>query len=194
MNVIDWFNGKSVATVGNAQFLFDKDYGKLIDSHDVVVRLNKGAMIPNLPKISHGVKMDIVIASRWNLVKYFHKKYIIKKSMFTDIKFIMCGRHGRDDLKQPIEQKIWYYPLPRHKELKWQLLNLEKKQDPSTGIIALDIISHGNPKSVSIFGFDWKETPTFYDLNRQHEPHVYDVEKEYCLNYFVDNLGYTYYK
>ena len=37
-----WFEDKSIAIVGNASFIFERDYGKKIDSFDVVVRINKG--------------------------------------------------------------------------------------------------------------------------------------------------------
>lgn len=36
---------KSVAVVGNAQHLFERRYGTEIDSHDVVVRINRAAML-----------------------------------------------------------------------------------------------------------------------------------------------------
>jgi hypothetical protein len=41
----EWFEGKTVALIGNAMSLFEKTYGEEIDSHDVVVRLNKAAML-----------------------------------------------------------------------------------------------------------------------------------------------------
>jgi len=191
MIIPEWFTNKSIAVVGNAQSLFDTEYGTLIDSHDIVCRLNKGTKA--LSRISHGNKLDVVFASRWYLVKYFYKKYIIKHNAYTDVKFIMCSRQGRTDLTHTIKQDIWYYPLDRYSEFKGKVLGLSKKQGPSTGIMALDIISYARPKSVSIFGFDWKKTPTFYDLERTHEPHLYDLEKEYCLNYFVKQLGYKHY-
>jgi hypothetical protein len=192
MNVNKWFDNKSIAIIGNSLSLFNKDYGTLIDSHDVVCRLNKGMV--QVPLKSHGKKLDVVFASKWNIVKYFYKKYIIKNNMHNDIKFVICSRQGRDDITPSINQEIYYYPLERHKEFKCNILNLSKKQDPSTGIIALDIISHTNPKSVSMFGFDWKKTPTFYDLDREKEPHFYELEKKYCLDYFIKKLGYVYYK
>jgi hypothetical protein len=34
--------GKSIAVVGNAQSLFDAEFGTEIDAHDIVIRLNKG--------------------------------------------------------------------------------------------------------------------------------------------------------
>lgn len=37
--------GKSVAIVGNAESLFNYKYGKDIDSHDIVIRMNLGYRI-----------------------------------------------------------------------------------------------------------------------------------------------------
>ena len=57
---------------------------------------------------------------------------------------------------------------------------------PSSGCIALYYISKLNTKSVTIIGFDFKENPTFYQENREHEPHDYDKEKTFinllCTN------------
>ena len=62
------------------------------------------------------------------------------------------------------------------------------RQNPTTGLMMLDYLSHCNPKNVYIYGFDWKETPTFTDMNRKEEKtcgHNYETEKEYCEKIFL---------
>ena len=64
---------------------------------------------------------------------------------------------------------------------------------PSTGALLLNYLKHCNCKQVSIIGFDWKETPTYYNIKQYgkvsreyikgggkdtNEPHNYKVEKE----------------
>ena len=61
----------TVAVVGNATSLFDKRYGQDIDSHDVVIRINRAAQFLNISKEynrSHGIRTDI-----WCMWR--HKEY-----------------------------------------------------------------------------------------------------------------------
>jgi len=184
--MIDWFDNKTVAVVGNALSLFDKDYGKIIDDHDAVCRINKG--VTAIPSDSHGTRLDYTVVSRWNIIDSLYSKGKTKGS-----NFVICSRKGFNDLKKEIPEEVYYYPLELHAELKWKKLGLTKKQEPSTGLVFLELLSQCNPKSVSIFGFDWKETPTFYDLERDKEPHLYDLEKEYCLETFINQYNFEYY-
>jgi len=184
--VIDWFDDKTVAVVGNALSLFDKEYGRIIDEHDVVCRINKG--VTAIPSVSHGKRLDYTVISRWNIINSLYIKGKTKGS-----NFVVCSRKGFNDLKEDIPEDIYYYPLELHANLKWKKLGLSKLQEPSTGLVFLDLLSQCKPKAVSIFGFDWKETPTFYDLDRTKEPHLYELEKEYCLTNFVKKYNFKHY-
>ena len=75
MSFLEMVEGKSVAVIGNAQSLFNKNYGNLIDSHVLVIRFNKPA---NLyigeeydNSISHGKKMDIW--AFWTVGAFYHR-------------------------------------------------------------------------------------------------------------------------
>ncbi len=53
---------------------------------------------------------------------------------------------------------------------------------PSNGIVALEKIKNDYPGAdVTIFGFDWKETESFWRPDRPTTKHNYKNEKEYCL-------------
>ena len=57
------FYQKSVALVGNSESLLTKEYGNLIDSYDVVCRINRGIEnVINNP-ISNGTKIDVLFYS-----------------------------------------------------------------------------------------------------------------------------------
>lgn len=194
--MIDWFKNKSVSIVGNSLSLFDRDYGRLIDSADVVIRINQGYTVRSFN--SHGDKTDIIAYSRWSVVG---KTLRSRNDLLNTKQFMHVSNRGRNEITDygvlgVTPDRFFYYPLKMHTELKHNKLNLGKKEKPSTGICILDYLSSCNPKSVSIFGFDWKETPTFYDLHRspEQEPHVYELERSYCLENFVKKLGYKYYK
>lgn len=169
----EWFEGKTVAIIGNAQSLFDKEYGKEIDSHEVVVRLNKAAMLyteHNVEK-SHGRKTDVWIF--WNTSEY--------KSQFNKypkVKKMHAGHQARFEAN--LKHVDFVYPnIPNYELLRRKA---GKHNNPTTGFIAIDWIMECKPKSLDIYGFDWKETPTFTDPKRIRDrgcPHDFETEKKY---------------
>lgn len=180
-----WFENKTVAAVGNAMSLFDKDYGKEIDSHEVVVRMNKAAMLwerLDVPK-SHGTRTDVWCF--WNTVEYnrrFHE--------FKHIKKMHMSHQSRTDSNLKIVDA--YYPQNLYDELK---KNAGPRKNPTTGLMTLDYIVHCNPAKLTVYGFDFKNTPTFTDPTRKKEkfcPHNHDVEREYFFNRIniLDNVVY----
>ena len=180
----EWFENKTVALVGNAQSLFDKSYGSEIDSHEVVVRMNRAAMLyTNFnSEISHGKKTDIWMM--WNVVEYRNK--------FNDIDKNIKKMHMSGRIRNAVNNiKVdFLYPLEMYEILR---KHAGPKQNPTTGLMALDYIDSCKPLKVSIYGFDWKETPTFTDLNRREEitsGHNYNVEKEYCAKRFLTKKNY----
>jgi hypothetical protein len=52
---------------------------------------------------------------------------------------------------------------------------------PSMGAIVLNFLDSCNLKSLSIFGFDWNRTPTWYEI-RKNNPHNFDKEQEYFID------------
>ena len=55
--LFDYLQGKTISLVGNAQSLLEKEQGELIDSSDIVMRINRGYPV-NFK--SHGVKTNVV--------------------------------------------------------------------------------------------------------------------------------------
>ena len=170
----EWFEGKTVALIGNSMSLFDKEYGKEIDSHDVVVRLNKAAMLINRhdAKKSHGLRTDYWLF--WNVSEY-RKEF---GNIDAGIKKMHVGHQGRNTSK--ISEVDFVYPDELYAELKKVA---GPRKNPTTGFISIDYILHCNAKSLSVYGFDWKATPTHTDPKRVKEkkcPHNYDVEEAYC--------------
>lgn len=174
----EWFENKSVALVGNAQSLFDLKLGEEIDSHEVVVRLNKAAMLINRfdAEKSHGKRTDVWIF--WSVQEY-HKYF----KDHPTIKKMHAGHQFRQNNK--IKEVDFIYPDHLYTELKKVA---GPRKNPTTGFIAIDYVLHCEPSSLSIYGFDWKETPTHTDPHRKAEkkcPHNYDVERNYCLEHVL---------
>ena len=180
----EWFENKTVAIIGNAMSLFDKQYGIEIDEHDVVVRLNKAAMLhTNFDvSISHGKRTDVWIF--WNAGEY--KKLF---SELPNVKKMHAGHQGR--YESNVSAVDFLYPIsPNYNNLK---LKAGEHNNPTTGFIALDWITSCNPLKLDIYGFDWKETPTFTDPNRVKDKtclHDHKTEKEY-VNSNILTLPYV---
>jgi hypothetical protein len=173
----EWFEGKTVAIVGNAMSLFDKEYGDEIDSHDVIVRLNRAAMLYDREdvrkvqsEITHGKKTNVWMF--WNVSEYQNYIKTIDPSIKKMHMHIGFKVEGRTDID-------YVYPKPMYKELT---KSAKYNKSPSTGFMALDYISKCNPTKVYVYGFDWKETPTFTDPTRKKDAgmHNFALEKEYC--------------
>jgi len=58
----DYLKGKSVVIVGPSPYLQGKGRGEFIDSHDIVIRMNRGWKIPEDKQVDYGSKTDI----RWH--------------------------------------------------------------------------------------------------------------------------------
>jgi hypothetical protein len=170
----EWFENKTVALIGNSMSLFDSDYGKEIDSHEVVVRLNKAAMLVDRfdCEKSHGTRTDIW--GFWNVLEY--NKYFSK---YPDLKKMHAGHQFR--LNDLIRKADFVYPNELYKPLKEVS---GSRRNPTTGFIMIDYIMHCKPAKMNVYGFDFKKTPTWTDPDRIKEkgcPHNYDVEEQYCM-------------
>lgn len=150
-----------ISVVGNAQSLLLKQYGKVIDSGDIVIRFNGGIM---KKPISQGYKVTHYVYSVYDDQKIL--------SWFFD--------------KNPT---IWRTTDPKFDEIK-ECLRTELEAKPSNGIIILEKLKREYPDAtVRIFGFDWKASKTWYDPKEEDptpgelfQHHDYIKEREYCLN------------
>ena len=156
--VKNFIKGKSVAIVGNAKSIFDGHFGAEIDSHDVVIRFNKGFITD---KKSQGSKTDIVIlACELGLDEKASYKamFYVNRSRKT-----RCGDLTISD--------------------KDRLLFREKLgAQASTGFIAVDLCLNSEAKKIDLYGFDFEKTPTFYNPEGYKTKHDYAKEKEIMLD------------
>lgn len=147
-------DGKRVAVVGNAESIFGAQNGPMIDGHDTVLRFNKGVV---RDEASQGKRTDLLSVSckmRWHWAEQqFGQSKVL---WLTESLMAMSGdflRHYREIAFSPVEY--------------WTRLSAEMNgARPSSGLIALNLLRHAfSPAAITVFGFDWKATPTYY-----HEP------------------------
>ena len=156
---------KTVAIVGNARTIFDSRYGSEIDSHDIVIRFNKGFIY--YPE-SQGRRTDILILAcllRDDERQGYHAKYIINRSRS--------------------------YRNPAHFTISTQdRMALKEKlgSQPSSGFMAIDLCLFARAKHIDLYGFAGVEAPTFYNDPNYQTQHDYNKEQEYIREYAEQGL------
>lgn len=167
----------TVAVVGNAQSLFDTAYGSDIDSHDVVIRMNRAVNVTNTvsgAEISHGIRTDIWCT--WRHQEYENASVTAPRSV--------C-------------QMMWWDcepQLPVHHIHTGWFVTHTVPWTPSTGIMTLAWL-YTLPCTVSVYGFDFKATPTYTDPQRNCEQtgiHNFAQEQRLCTNIFAQSGRYRF--
>jgi hypothetical protein len=163
-------NNKSVAIIGNANSLLSQNYADDIDRHDIVCRINRGVPLYT----EQGTKFNILFYSNDNLIA----------DLKNHIPDTVCKIHT--NMIDPEFTKI----LKKKLELK------TKKEKPSTGLLVISYIISLNPKQISLFGFDWKKTKTFYEetfynkSNIDWKSHSFEKEKQLILHEYNDKHNF----
>jgi hypothetical protein len=198
-------SGKSVAVVGNALSLFDKKYGDNIDAHDIVIRFNKAAPIYCDHDVSstHGVKFDIW--AFWT-IGAFYNRFInteessqkIKDLFYSnEVVKIQSAVNGHKNLTEKFIDDTC--PLDILNNLRKNFRISNEKTNPSAGICILDWVLTCDPKTVSVFGMDFKATPTFSEIDRYKEDmtgkldtrcnHDFNLEEKYFHRHLSDRVS-----
>ena len=169
------FKNKRVAVVGNADSLFKQRFGREIENHELVCRINQGPLASKSK--THGNRTDVLfygdpgIITEDTLLKLNNNTiHILTHTKFAD-------RPMHSENLYMISQSLLDEIQNKHKYDK-------KGQWPSTGLMAVELILNQNPDTVSLFGFDWKQTPTFYRKDDKGDGrHVWKFEQNYLSNH-----------
>lgn len=168
-----------LALIGNAESLFTRRYGTEIDGHDVVARMNRAAILATkfFSTASHGSRTDA-----WFMWR--HREYETYTFKRPDFSMQMASWEELDDTS------IKLYPMEAFENLQNELGAV-----PSTGLMVLDFLDRYTNHEVSVYGFDWKATPTFTDPRRETDKmllaggnlHNFGREREYTQTRFYNN-------
>jgi hypothetical protein len=197
MNFEQLVEGKSVAVVGNASSLFDQKHGSEIDSHDIVIRFNKAApvLIKDCEE-THGSKFDVwafwAIGAFYRsiteteedmreMLNYFHEKRGIKRVQLSKSRnrVDITREYGFDTLPthymKELKRRLVYSKAQLGRErLRRQHNALQSRNiktnfiQPSAGTGMLFWLKLCRPRKVTIYGMDFKKSPTF------SEPHLFE--------------------
>lgn len=152
--------GKKIAIVGNAKSLFEERFGHEIDENDFIIRFNKGFV--TRPKFQ-GTRTDLLILALTltkEEIESYNAKFVANRSRYyqNETKLMIPDRE-RGRIAEYIGSQ------------------------PSTGFIAIDMCMYFGAGEINLYGFDFEETPTFYNPKNYKTQHDYQTEKEIVQAY-----------
>lgn len=183
--------GKTVAIVGNAESLLKKEDGIMIDGFQVVIRMNFGyTFAPHLNRYvaptQLGKRTTLVAAG--NAVNILYDMHRFPNANHL----IHMSGGNRNETWEKYSDRYYTYPEEWYIELK----NLLTSR-PSTGMMVFDMVKNCNPDYVTLFGFDFKRTKTYYndgtnsrdleDVKNPIGPHNWKREQEYTISICRNN-------
>ena len=164
-------SGQSVAVVGNAKSLLATTYGSAIDTHDIIIRLNKGYVTE---PTAQGTRTDMVGLtpefSEAETMSHFEPRYFLM--------LIPKMRHYKLFSRDAVRRTLFYNF--RHWIADRNLIG----RRPSSGFMAISwMVRLGLAQSITLYGFDFGATPTYYNPEGYKTPHDYDREREIVLEW-----------
>jgi len=163
--------GQSVAVVGNAKSLFAADFGAQIDRHDIIIRLNKGFV---QAPAAQGTRTDMVgltpELSEGEVSAHFAPRHMLM--------LIPKMRHYRIFSRENVQNTL-FYPF------RWWLAdrNLIGRR-PSSGFMAISwLVRLGVAREIVLYGFDFGQTPTYYNPVGYKTPHNFAREGQIIMGW-----------
>ncbi|MFS8184316.1 glycosyltransferase family 29 protein [Pseudovibrio denitrificans] len=171
MQLKKYISGKSVAVIGNSNNLMSYSYGREIDEHDIVIRMNRGILIPDTH--CFGARTDIWCYSTYKLVKEI---YPLCK---CDIRVYMSPKERKLFKKGP---ENLFFPMTL-----WKSLNMQLSARPSVGAMVSYLLLQCEPRTVTFYGFDFKATKSFYEKKNNTGSHNFLKEKQLIQDISLKN-------
>ena len=158
----NYVKGKRVLLVGNSDELIKTDNSKLIDSYDVVVRMNHAT-----PQDNIGRKTDIWLCS------FVTQEIQLKKISVFNARYNI--RLNDDGNLHPALHNVFYIYPDKERDKIRKLLD---SKYPSTGAMALYFFLNVCDCAVDIIGYDGFKTGTFYNTNKTMASKWHNVKRE----------------
>lgn len=133
-------DGRSLAIVGNSRALAQGEYGKRIDRHDIVIRINRAPM-PS--EMSHGRRTS------WLALATTIDQELVQK---IDPDRVLWMSHKRKRLPFWVAARPGFY---LHPQIAFQTLRDELGAPPTTGLMMIDLAAKSGAKSINLYGFDF---------------------------------------
>jgi len=178
-------DGRRVALVGNAGALLTTRHGAAIDAHDTIIRFNRGVV--RVPE-AQGHRTDIAaIACKMPYAELarFGAPQVLWLAADAGLMSSSFLAHAATMAVNPPSQ--------------WAAASaLLEGRRPSSGLLMLHLLrTEFSPQAVTLFGFDWKRSPTYYEnpddprQARTGGPHGWDREETVVRGWAAEGSGIT---
>jgi hypothetical protein len=164
----EFLSSRTIALIGNAESIFDNRFGEEIDQHDVVIRINKGF----IKDAGAQGKRTTIWASSYPLSEKEVLSYFAPElSMWMTPKLSVMPRYSDAFLAH-----VFIHP----EEIWNELFHALGETRPTTGAMLINfIVNHTEAESLSLYGFDFFHTKTFYSHKlRTDTPHDFSAEEQ----------------
>ena len=174
-------DNKTIAVVGNAESILNKNCGSEIDENDIIIRINKGFIVK---KDSQGSRTDILTSSIELGSDVIEKEFPNLDAYIWLTPKISSLR----TLPEIAKDKIFFYPF-----ISWLKLYLKLKTRPTSGLMLIDyILSNVNYKKINIYGFDFFKTNSIQnevtlESLKDSTPHWFSGEEKYIHSLIEEN-------
>lgn len=163
------FKNKKIALVGNAESMLAMDCGREIDQHDLVCRINLGPSLQG--RVSHGDRLDVLFFSEPTWIPQNSKipESVLRiHTSHRDNPTFMSDADASAFV--PAIPTDYFFPKHNWEELRKQIGYTHKEHWHSTGVTAIYILLRAGPCCLSLYGFDFKNSYTFYHENKILDP------------------------
>ena len=188
VKIQEYCDNKTIAIVGNSSNLLKTNYSGLINSADVVVRMNHGPSFVSKYSNFIGNRTDIYVGSmsKIDLVKINIDKAKAKFNLFLI-------RHHSDASKLEITNIPNFYigSYQQYQDLRQKFE--PPKFKPSTGAVIVNFFTKNiNFDKILLFGFDFFESSNPSNRNEfnsfHYKDHSTNLEKSFFSNILTDNI------
>lgn len=160
--------GKTISLVGNASSILRTDQSNEIDSHDVVIRMNRG--LPSLMRGKAGKRTDVLATA-----KYWQDVCHSKVPLVLFMKLTALGDQHYGRLIAELDPASRLLRWPQHLENECRAF---VGADPGTGIRLLWWLkTYSQCKQVYLYGFDCWKTVSHWSGRRNTQNHRPDLER-----------------
>jgi hypothetical protein len=192
MNSLQKFcNNKTIALVGNSSRLLNNKLGKVIDDHDIVIRINHAPRYIKNYTEHVGSKTTIMSygLTRLDLVNQLSKIANPQYNLFL----IRCNGEIKNYSDYSIFKNPYHGSIEEYKELRSIFGTLK----PSTGIVTVNfLIKNINFSKLDLYGFDFFSSSSTIKKNEfgsyLYKDHDGELERKYINSILSDKISINY--